>query len=127
MKTQLPVISNCDDCGACCTGQSALPIHLLGGGVFTMPGCSPLTDELRLELQQTIERFEAEGWLADDSPCIWYDAEAKRCKHYEHRPTICRDEVKPGDEACRRWRRSLKIDSTLKFRVVGGKLRRVKE
>lgn len=37
-------------------------------------------------------------------PCLWYDTESKRCKHYENRPEICRSAVVPGDEYCLRFR-----------------------
>ncbi|MBY0527329.1 MAG: YkgJ family cysteine cluster protein [Gemmataceae bacterium] len=103
IRTPLPVVS-CDDCGACCTEQAALPTSLVGTA-FRMPGVGPLPVELRAELLAAVERFRRDGWPADGTPCIWYDAAAKRCRHYEYRPTLCRDEVVPGDEACRRWRR----------------------
>ena len=31
--------------------------------------------------------------------CLWYDAEMKRCRHYEWRPQICRD-YELGGTAC---------------------------
>jgi len=100
-RKPLPLIRDCRDCGACCEGQAALPIHLVGER-FTMESVNPLPPELAQELRETTARFLADGFPPDGSPCIWYDAEAKRCKHYDYRPTVCRDEVKPGDEACRR-------------------------
>lgn len=42
-------------------------------------------------------------------PCLWYDEETKRCRHYEHRPEVCRDAIKPGDDACLQTRRSFRI------------------
>ena len=91
----LPVL-NCDNCGACCTEQAALPVQLIGT-VFKMPGCSPLPESLRASLRRAVRRFQRDGWPPDGSPCIWYDATTRQCKHYEYRPTLCRDEVKPGD------------------------------
>lgn len=120
-KTPLPLIKDCHDCGACCLEQEALPIHLVGDG-FRMESVSPLPEELKAELLQTIERFEKEGWPEDGSPCIWYDAEKKGCKHYNHRPVLCRDELKVGDEGCRRWRKSKGIDKVQKFRLHNGRL-----
>jgi hypothetical protein len=32
-------------------------------------------------------------------PCIWFDAEARNCRHHEHRPQVCRD-LSCGSEAC---------------------------
>jgi Fe-S-cluster containining protein len=46
----------------------------------------------------------------DSLPCIWFDAEAKRCKHYEHRPEACREAVVPGDEDCGLFRRVAELD-----------------
>jgi Fe-S-cluster containining protein len=108
-RTALPLITNCDSCGACCTGQAALPVHLVGTH-FRSEAVSPLPESLQAELRAAIETFQRDGWPADGTPCMWYDAEKKQCKHYEHRPVLCRDEVKVGDEACRRWRRSMGID-----------------
>jgi Fe-S-cluster containining protein len=36
-------------------------------------------------------------------PCVWYDAESKQCRHYEHRPDICRT-FPVGGEGCLFWR-----------------------
>jgi uncharacterized protein len=118
----LPVITNCDSCGACCTGQAALPIHMASTAHFPIDPVNPLPPKLDAELVETAERFTRDGFPPDGSACIWYDAEAKCCKHYEHRPTICRDEVKPGDEACRKWRRQTGVDPQQKWTIRGGKV-----
>jgi Fe-S-cluster containining protein len=57
-----------------------------------------LADELR-------EQFAAgkEGFFRGDRPCVWLDLETRRCKHYEHRPDICRN-FDLGCPACRRHR-----------------------
>lgn len=120
-RTPLPMIRNCDQCGACCTGQAALPIHLVGDQ-FRMAPVSPLPPELAKELKDTVARFMKYGFPPDGSPCIWYDAEKKQCKHYEHRPTLCRDEVKPGDDGCRRWRRKVGIDPQVRYRLKNGRM-----
>jgi len=31
-------------------------------------------------------------------PCFWYDGTTKRCMHYEHRPSVCREFEKGSDE-----------------------------
>jgi len=36
-------------------------------------------------------------------PCLWFDAEMRRCRHYEHRPDICR-EFEIGSKECLAWR-----------------------
>ena len=43
------------------------------------------------------------------SPCIWLDMDDRTCKHYEHRPQMCRD-FEMGGEHCRRIRLSEGID-----------------
>ena len=120
-RSPLPVITNCDDCGACCTGQAALPVHLVGDGLRMEP-VTPLPADLEAELRATLARFLAEGFPPDGSPCVWYDSASRRCKHYAHRPTICRDGIKPGDDACRGWRRSAGVDPQPRFRLLGGRL-----
>lgn len=104
----LPIL-NCDNCGACCTGQAALPVHLVGEH-FRMEPVSPLPPGLAEELRNTVAKFNRDGWPPDGTACIWYDPRRKRCRHYEHRPTLCRDEVVPGDEGCRRWREAVGVD-----------------
>jgi Fe-S-cluster containining protein len=32
-------------------------------------------------------------------PCFWLDLAARRCRHYEHRPDVCRD-FKLGGDGC---------------------------
>jgi Fe-S-cluster containining protein len=119
-RRPLPVVS-CTDCGACCTGQAALPIHLVGQH-FAMPGVAPLPVDLAEELRATIERFDREGWPPDGSPCIWYDADRRQCRHYEYRPTLCRDNLAVGDEACRRWRKTVGIDPSERWVMRRGRM-----
>jgi len=123
-RIPLPEISNCDDCGACCTGQAALPVHLVGED-FRLEGVKPLTAELRAELLEAVARFRRDGFPPDGSPCIWYDGLHRRCRHYDYRPELCRDEVQPGDESCRRWRRETGVDRQARYVLRGGRLVRV--
>jgi uncharacterized protein len=92
----------CRDCGACCL-QMARP-----------PFCGPSDPEwtrlesARPDLAREIEADraarpltianEAEGW-----PCLWLDPVARRCRHYEYRPEVCRD-FEPGEDDCLRHR-----------------------
>lgn len=46
---------------------------------------------------------------AEPIPCLWYDEQTKRCRHYEWRPETCREAMKPGDAACRATRKHFKI------------------
>lgn len=34
----------------------------------------------------------------DSAPCLWLDPETLACKHYDHRPGICRDYPLAGPE-----------------------------
>lgn len=123
-RKPLNVITNCNDCGVCCMEQTALPIHLAYDESNSgMTPCAPLPPELREELLALRAKWDAEdSWPEDGSPCIWFDQEKRQCKHYEHRPTLCRDAVKVGDESCRKWRRAYGVDRQLTFRMVRGKI-----
>jgi Fe-S-cluster containining protein len=90
--------------------QEALPVNLLErpGISYVEPGCKPLPDWLEAELRADVERFKREGWPIG-KPCMWYDAETRRCKHYEYRPETCRD-FEVGETACLNWRRTFGVD-----------------
>jgi Fe-S-cluster containining protein len=102
----LPVITSCDGCGACCQ-------------VVTRPPFVRRFDRSGEEAWERL-RWDRPGlWaelLADDeerresggpyygTPCLWYDAATRRCRHYEHRPQACRD-FQMGGIDCRDARR----------------------
>lgn len=88
-------------CGACCMEQSALPLSWYSKAMGNETAHLPF--HVVLELDGWLSHFNTHGW-PDAAPCIWLDQATMQCKHYEHRPDICRDEVKPGDEACLGWR-----------------------
>jgi len=117
----LPVIENCNDCGACCREQGGLPISYYIGILKGRDNHKP-PPALLAEMEATLAEWRRGFFPPDGSPCIWYDAETKRCKHYEHRPDICRDGLKVGDDGCRRWRRQYGIDPVVKLGIRGGKL-----
>lgn len=110
LKRSLPVVTNCDNCGACCTEQGGLPVSwYLGCIPFGDPESLPA--EVLEGLRAILAEFMAGNFPPDGSPCVWFDADTRRCKHYEHRPDTCRDEnVTPGNDACLRWRRLKGID-----------------
>lgn len=110
----LPVI-NCDNCGACCTEQEALPVGwYLGNPAFKLGDPNSLPPELLAELEAMAEQFDKTGW-PNGTPCVWYDEQTLRCKHYEYRPETCREEnVVPGNDACLRWRREKGIKEAKK-------------
>ena len=112
-------MTTCNDCpGLCCR-------H-----VGTPPGCYPaysnpdhdgkwltedndwtywqaMPESLRAELRDYYRRALDERSIPDRSasacPCLWLD-NAGRCRHYEFRPTACREAVVPGDESCLEFR-----------------------
>lgn len=94
----LPILS-CDGCGACCEEQGLPPGYPLPARLVFLP------NELRKEIEAHQEEERQTGRTRHERglPCIWYDAEAKRCRQYEHRPAICR-ELPVGGESCLFWR-----------------------
>lgn len=119
MKKSLPLVTNCDNCGACCTEQEALPV---GWYLGSLGDPTTLPSELLAELKAMAEEFNKTGW-PKGTACVWYDAETKRCKHYEYRPETCREEnVVPGNESCLRWRKLKGIDKKTTWSIKGGRL-----
>jgi uncharacterized protein len=120
-KVALPVIDSCEGCGACCTYVGSPP----GYALFCPPPGRRLLDwtkgtpdhalwlamprRLRAELRAYYARCLAEGDGRDGEPCVWFDEDTRRCKHHEHRPSVCR-EFEVGGEDCRRVRDELGVD-----------------
>jgi Fe-S-cluster containining protein len=44
------------------------------------------------------------------NPCLWLHVPSKRCRHYNHRPSICRN-FPLGGEECRFLRREQGLDA----------------
>lgn len=59
----------------------------------------------RLKLAKTLLAEAAEHPVI---PCLWYDEEAKQCRHHEYRPDTCR-EFEVGGDACRATRSHFRI------------------
>lgn len=95
--TSLPLLESCDGCGACCR-------HLI------VPPFQNRDEWDRLHVPpELIDEFlplwEVRFYLAEQ-PCLWYDPETDRCRHYELRPQACREfEINsPSCMACReKW------------------------
>lgn len=105
----------CKDCGKCCQHMDRPPFALIFDGTFTrihtgLVDGKPVTEwadyptweAIPAALKQEVED-DRQAERPPGSPCLWYDAETKRCKHYEHRPMVCRD-FQPGEPACNAWR-----------------------
>lgn len=106
----LPVVNDCSGCGACCMTMNSPPGF---GGVEVMLFATP-EDERRFhdapqEAQDLVfayyDRIEnlPHGEEIPEGPCCWFDAESRRCRFYEHRPSVCR-EFPVGSEPCLGWR-----------------------
>jgi hypothetical protein len=63
-----------------------------------------MPEAVRAELLAYYESVRTGGAPARDGPCLWLDPQTKRCRHYEHRPDICR-EFPVGGLSCLGWRR----------------------
>lgn len=87
----------CDGCGACCLGMGVPPFGEWQGDVgedSDDPEFDALPEPLK---QEIIAAMEVEGWAF--KPCLWFDMETRRCKHYELRPVIC-VVFEPGNPIC---------------------------
>lgn len=115
LKMELSIISTCDDCGACCREMAFPPGFEM---MFLAPASSVARQEMMEapdvrrfqtlppsavdELRVRFQAIEA-GRVSRYSPCVWFDPIARQCRHYEHRPEICRN-FEVGSPACGRWR-----------------------
>jgi uncharacterized protein len=99
---RFPLPTTCHGCGACCEQQAGLPITWYR----VVEPDAPLPPELRAEIDETARRWGGLGvWQGpgEGAPCVWYDRASHRCRHYEHRPEVCRD-FPVGGEDCLAWR-----------------------
>lgn len=100
---QLPVIENCDNCGACCLQVLAPPFFI--------------NDERNEAIEKGVPDDQVQQIVAllfgtstmERSPCLWYDPQTRGCRHYEQRPDDCRA-FEIGSHLCRHHRRSAGID-----------------
>lgn len=115
--TDLPIIQSCDNCGACCRNQPCPPgFHHIHTGCTDLAWAEDVEiiaaapAEVRESLRQWFaERERLDDWkVIDGQPCCWL-TEDGRCRHYEHRPTLCR-EMEVGSEGCRVSREMHGID-----------------
>jgi Fe-S-cluster containining protein len=102
----LPVIESCDGCGACCRVVTSPPFYF----VFEQEG-EEAWERLKRERPDLVAGLVADyksrraaGRPSYGTPCLWYDAQTARCRHYEYRPLACR-EFEVGGEDCRDARR----------------------
>lgn len=126
----MAAVTDCSGCGACCRTIGTPP----GYAVFYPKPPHELAEwaagsedherwlRLKAEAPAVEEELGAyyraalhEGTIPDrqeyGEPCLWLDETTMRCRHYEHRPTVCRTALQPGDSACLDWRRQFGIPS----------------
>ncbi len=85
-----PVIDDCSGCGACCMGTPVPPFE---------PGEEARWNLTPAQLRPIRDRI-AGGQQFDRLPCVWFDSQTRRCRHYEQRPDACR-RFEPGSTLCR--------------------------
>ncbi len=102
----LPVIDSCDGCGACCLVVTRPPFY----HVFEDFGEEAL-ERLRRERPDLMSALDADyqarqndGGPFYGTPCLWFDAETRLCRHYEYRPLACHM-FEVGDIDCHDARR----------------------
>lgn len=89
IMNSLPVIdSPCEGCGDCCLWAGRPPFLECDNDLARLPR------PLQVEVHHTPQQWHGKR------PCIWLDTETRRCRHYEHRPIICR-EFEAGGPGCR--------------------------
>jgi Fe-S-cluster containining protein len=93
MLRELPVISSCEGCGACCRVVTLPPFRRVFGeeGEEAWERLKWDRPDLRAEFL-TVERArKANGEPSFGSACLWLDVESGRCLHYDLRPRACRE------------------------------------
>lgn len=114
MRTPLPVTS-CEGCGECCT-QVGTPPGLFAAYASPLWDGKYLTEapdyQVWLAMPEELRRQLAD-YYRDNSgrpsrydeglPCLWFDEQTRKCRHYDHRPEACR-EFEVGSAECVAWR-----------------------
>lgn len=92
----LPIVTSCEDCGACCLEQGAPPDYValrLNPHFADDPSFADDLDRLRLlpaPASRLLDEYLATDPAQRTEVCVWFDAAAARCRFYEHRPSTCR-------------------------------------
>lgn len=83
---------SCHDCGACCMHMGTPPF--IGDEWLNVP------HDLRVPLlKYTYTMPPRKAASGPESPCAWLDMTTGGCRHYEYRPSICRD-FDRGSDSC---------------------------
>jgi uncharacterized protein len=120
MLGPLPIIESCEGCGAACCRVVTLPPFRR---VFGETG-EEAWERLRWDRRDLLEGFleaekaiKAAGLASFGSPCLWLDAEAGRCLHYEYRPQACREFAVGGVDCLDARRRGGIMESIPGFKL----------
>jgi Fe-S-cluster containining protein len=123
MEQSIPAPLNLEDpcrgCGVCCMHMRSPPFAVKGeeaGGRTVAVRRGDEIDDICVDVYDDLPEELLAEWQAyligvcsdpsesgEDRPCYWFDLETRRCKHYEHRPEICR-EFEVGGEDCENHR-----------------------
>lgn len=102
---------NCDNCGACCTHMATPPGHAAyfppkglripkwAQGVGDAKYIAAMPQKVWDETRRLFDEAWATNRSALEVPCFWYDEKTRRCKHWEYRPSVCRN-FQIGEPAC---------------------------
>jgi uncharacterized protein len=85
------IVETCEGCGACC-------LHV-GRPMFLPTERAALPPALRSQLDnwdELTDRLPDYWWW--NVPCFWLDLSTMRCRHYGHRPEVCREFEMGGDD-----------------------------
>ena len=95
----LPVL-DCNECGACCTQLVYPPFYGPWDPSYqALEANRPdLFAQLAVDREERQREFRRTGVEPWGTPCSWFEPETRRCKHYDHRPDICRDFNMGSDE-----------------------------
>ncbi len=93
----------CFQCGACCREMNSPPF--IGPDD---PDMLALPAEVRADYDRGMQGREFTGW-PDGVPCFWLTDEGT-CRHYAHRPSICREFVSRSS-ACDSWRAQVEAET----------------
>jgi Fe-S-cluster containining protein len=105
-SSRLPIIGSCDGCGACCLVVTRPPFYFVFDdfGEAALERLERERPDLVAELDADDDARRASGAPAYGTPCLWYDAPTRRCRHYDYRPLACH-QFEVGDDDCRDARR----------------------
>jgi Fe-S-cluster containining protein len=102
------VITSCDDCGACCWHATSPPFRRVfdeNGEAYWERLKRERPDLLAEMIADTRARRE-QGLPLHGTPCLWFDQESRRCRHYDLRPQSCREFAVGGTDCLDARRRA---------------------